>query len=260
MRITQKDKRDYARLKKNVSAKIDRVKNTHNIDISSDIDMTPLENMDRRQFNQFKDQAKVMTKRGVPRYSFTKLNEHVSVSQSELNQLNYNKRLADRQAEKRFNRIKDKPYYDAGRQQSTVGQYAATMKDPDIPGINAPNVQPLEKIPSREYVQSKIEQLDRYTDPNSLKKTTDTLKTNYVNKLKETFNSDAADLIKKIEGINPEDFLELYGMSGDMDIKMFYIGDLDLLEAAVENTENHIDKYMNGETDMDFKTARNNQR
>src|SRR5699024_3533366 len=134
-------------------SKAKRVKKQHNINLLSEnneLKMKTLENMTRNEFNTYKEQARLMTKRGIQRFSYVKINDYVSVSRSEERRLRYNKEIADRQAKRRYDELKDKDYYEEGQEPSKVGVYVETMKKPDIPGINAPHVRSEERRVGKE--------------------------------------------------------------------------------------------------------------
>src|SRR5699024_12469365 len=97
------------------------------------------------------------------------------------------------------------------------------------PGINAPHVLDDRKIASREYVKNKIKQLDKFTNNSIRNERNENMKENYITALKETFNSDSDQLVKQIENIETDDFIELYSRSADMSLSYIYIDDKDLI-------------------------------
>ena len=256
MRITKRDRSEYQRIRRNVLAKIRRTQQTHNIDLSREIRMKDLEDMSRQEFNAFKEQARSFTRRGNPNYTFTKINDHVSISVAERDRLNYLERVAERAAEQRFNKIKDKPFYAGGKPEMSVGEYVNLMADPDIPGIKAPNVLPDDEIKSREYVQGRIQALTKYVTVREQERLRSQLKENYINKYMDTFGED--EVLNIIKDTNDDDFLEMYAMSDDMDISMFYIENDDMLNTMKEDVERFVHAYNRGDTDRDFQNARNN--
>lgn len=262
MRISQRDRSEYERLRRNLLNKAERVKAQHNINFlneNPELKMKPLENMSRSEFNNFKEQARVMTKRGVQRFSYEKLNDHVSVSRSEARRLRESAALAQKQAAQRLEKVADRPLYRGDKpQQTTVGDRVQVMKDPDIPGVSAPDLQDDQKIRSRNYVQSKIKQFERYVDQQDYKKRQSILQDNFINKVKEVFNSDGNSITELIENMSPEDFIEAYSMSDDLNIDHFYLEDMEQLQARVDNIESFINKYNSGQVDLDFKRARDN--
>lgn len=261
MRISKRDRQEYDRLTKALMSKAKRVKKQHNINLLSenpDLKMKPLENMTRNEFNTYKEQARIMTKRGIQRFSYVKINDYVSVSRSEERRLRYNKEIADKQAQRRYDELKDKDYYEEGQQPTKVGEYVETMKNPDIPGINAPHVLDDDKIASREYIQNKISQLDNFSDVSTRNERNDTMKQNYINALKETFNSDSDQLVEQVEKMNTDDFIELYSRSADMSFSFFYSEDDDLLQENLNNIQSYVNSYYQGDVDMDIKNARAN--
>ena len=262
MRISQRDRSEYNRLRRNLMNKAKRVKAEHNINFlneNRDLKMKPLENMSRSEFNNFKEQARVMTKRGVQRFSYEKLNDHVSVSRSEARRLRQSSELARKQAQRRFESVADRPLYRGDEpQQTTVGAYIQTMKNPDIPGVSAPDLKEEQAIRSRDYVKSKIRQFDRYTNQQDYRQRQSTLQENFKNKINEVFNSEGSEITELIDQIEPEDFIEMYSMSDDLNIDHFYLEDLDQLEQRVKNMTRFIKRYQSGEVDMDFKRARQN--
>ena len=256
MRITKRDRSEYRRIRRNVLAKIRRTQRNHDIDLSREIVMKELDSMSRQEFNTFKEQARRFTRRGNPNYTFTKINDHVSISVAERDRLNYLQRVAERAAERRFNQIKDKPFYAGGKPEMSVGQYVNQMADPDIPGINAPNVLPDDDIKSREYVQGRIQALTKYVTVREQERLRSQLKENYINKYIDTFGED--EIIDVIKDTDDDDFLEMYAMSDDMDISMFYIENDDMLNTMKEDVESFVHAYNRGDTDRDFQNARNN--
>ena len=264
MRISKRDRQEYDRLTKALLNKADRVKKQHNINFLSenpDLKMKPLENMTRNEFNTYKEQARLMTKRGIQRFSYVKINDYVSVSRSEERRLRYNKEIADRQAKRRYDELKDKDYYEEGQEPSKVGVYVETMKEPDIPGINAPHVLDDDKIASREYVRNKIKQLDNFSNLSIRNERNEIMKQNYIKGLEEVFNGggdELDELIQQIENIETDDFIELYSRSADMSFTYFYVDDYILLRENFNNIQSYINSYYQGDVDMDIKNARDN--
>lgn len=260
MRIRKQDIEEYRKIRQSILRKINYTKKEHNIDLSNEIQLKALENMTRQEFNAFKEQARSFTRKGNPNYSFVKINDHVSISRTEYQQLERLKKISERVAKERFDRIKDKPFFTSGKEVGKVGDYVQKMKDADIPGIKAPNVKELEKIRNREYIQNRIIALDRYTNIGRTKELNNTLKQNFLRKYEEMFNEDDFDddLFQTLNEMDPYDFLDMYSMSEDMDFNVFYLEDDDLYWTMKENMTNHINSYVSGHIDSDFKRAREN--
>lgn len=258
MRVTKADIKEYNRLKRNVTRKINTTKEQHNIDISSDINIKPIEEYSRQEFNAFKEQARLMTSR-VPRYQYRKLNDHVSVTVAEYDKLKYYERVAKRKADERFNKIKDKGYYVDGQQRQKVGEYASMMRDPDIPGISPPHLMDEADITSREYVQRKITQFEKMANQKKYDEAARTMKENYLQKLKEVFGNNSSEVYEKIEQLNSDDFVTLYSMTDEVDFKyLYYDMENDEQNELLSNIDSYVDKYQNGEMDLSFERAKNN--
>src|SRR5699024_12302379 len=74
---------------------------------------------------------------------------------------------------------------------STSPSQLTTLSLHDALPIYAPHVLDDDKIASREYIQNKIEQLDNFSNVSIRNERNDVMKQNYIDALKETFNSDS---------------------------------------------------------------------
>lgn len=257
MRITKKDRETYNKLRSSIVRKIRNTKNKYNIDLSNEINLKPLKEMNRGEFNAFKEQARIMLK-GVPRYTFVKLNDHLSVNKIQHRRYIEAQKKAEQKAKKRFDELKDKPFFDNNKRIMDVGTYVQTMKNPDIPGINAPRSMDIEDITRLEYMEKKTQELERYNSPRITDEREQRLKENYITALKKEYGDYAVKLIDKIQMIEPSDFVELYAINNDVDIFNIYHSDVNAIGDIVENIIHFIDEYQKGLVDMSFKKAREN--
>lgn len=258
MRITNQDKADYNRLKRNLLNKIKRVQKEHNINLASEIDIKPLEMYTRKEFNAFKEKGKRMLTK-TPRWQFVKLNDRVSVNKIEFRKYTEGQKKAEKKALDRLIKYQDTPIYENNRKISTVSQFAATMKNPDIIGVKPPYSRPINEVKSRDEVLKRIETFEKFNSRRFNEATESRLKENFINAIKIGVGDIGKELIERIENIPNDDFTEIFTMNRDM-MKYFnhYHGDINESIEIVDNVNKFVDRYYNNDIDMSFKNARMN--
>jgi hypothetical protein len=93
IRISKKDEQEYKRLINNAKAKIRRVKKTHNIDLSDEIQLPSLSSFqNRKEFNNFKEDINKFNKGLKNDYKIVKNEKGESFTRKELKHMRENKK------------------------------------------------------------------------------------------------------------------------------------------------------------------------
>lgn len=249
IRIMERDKKEYARLIKNAKAKIRRVKKKYGLDLSDKINIPSLKDFETRsQFNEFKQNQSMFTNRANQNYQFQKNKHNVVASKKEINEL---KRLTE-QAQKNANELIDKysklPFYQKGKQVSTVGQRAQMMKRPAPGGIYPVKDFNFDKYWTRGDFEGAFDKIGKKANPGYYDERTEIMKENYLQLIREAFHSDGDDLYKSIDMMDALDFYDMYLSNDEFDFEEFYNenGEVEGKPQLVNGMEATFQRYING--------------
>lgn len=207
-RIMRKDRTERNRLRKNIREKVRYVQNKYGIDLSSEMPVPKIENFtSRKSFNQFKKNANKFLSQSTREFQFMESPTGAVVSKSELDrQDKYLKRI-NKNYNEQVNRLKGRPYYQGGKQVSTIDRRAEHMGSSNAMGINKPKKMGLEDIKSREGFLKKLERLERQADPDYYFKRNLRMKTNFIHALEGHYDEgEAQEIIDIIDDMDADDF------------------------------------------------------
>lgn len=251
IRIRKKDISEYHRLAKNTRAKIRRTKKNYGIDLRNDVTIPDLESFQTRdQFNKWKQDQESFTNRANLTYQFRKNDHGVVASKREIQQLERNTRRAQEIAENVRKQTKDKPFISGGKKQGTYGQQQIMLGKPNYGGIYRPPDFDFESIGSMREFNRKQESMQKRANVSHFESRMETMKANYMQKLEETFNSDADPLVKRVEKMPDRDFYEMSMIYDEMDFDYLYTED----DGDFINTiHGYLDRYDRGDVNLDLK-------
>lgn len=263
IRITKNDRREHAKLAKNTKAKIKRTLKNHGIDLSSEINIPSLDSFNTRaEYNAWKQQTASFLDRGNWKYQYVKNKNGVSISKSEKSQLERKTKVAQERAKKEIKRVKKLPFISGGKQYGTLEDRLYQMKDANELGIYVPPDFNFDSIQNLSQLNMKRNSVEKRLNQQSIDKRMDDMKDNFIKVLKFSFNSDADELVEKIDNIPSDDFLEIYRMFDEFDFALYRSPKDQIMHTQVEEDEYlgdinqmlvYIDKYERGELNFDMK-------
>lgn len=260
IRITERDKKEYARLVRNTRAKIRRTQKNYGIDLSGEVELPKLEEFStRKEFNEWKERVGSFTNRYNLRYQFVKNEYDVVASKSQLMKIERDTKRAQRIADEELKKVQDKPVFQGGKQFGTVGQRTLHMSTPDVTGIHRPSDFDFSKVRNQQRLEDLQESMEKRAYPEYYDWRKEQLKMNFMKMLEETFNSDADDVVDKLADIPPDDFYEMYLMyPSEFNFDIYYLDDDMDQEASgylneLNKIDSYIDQYKSGKINTDLK-------
>lgn len=233
IRITQRDKEEYTRLRKNSRAKIRRTKKKYNIDLENEIPLPDLESFEtRKEFNEWKKLQKSFTNIGNTEYQFIKNKYGVVASKRELYQIEQDTKKAQRLADKKIKEQENKPLYHKGEKIGKIKDRTMYMKESDVTGIHRPKDFDFSKVRNIRRLKDIQESMNKRKDEEYYDERNARMLENFMRTLEGHFNSDSDDLIKELKEINPDDFYGLYQSN-------FYIFDFNLYDSEGQMIDNN---------------------
>src|SRR5699024_3422087 len=140
IRITQNDRKEYARLVRNTRAKIRRTERNYGIDLSDEVRLPSSidEFSTRKDFNEWKQEMSSFTNRANTNYQFVKNKYDVVASKKQLFKIEQDTKEAQRIAKEEIQKHLDKPVYHKGKKIGTVEDRTLHMSTPDVTGVRVP--------------------------------------------------------------------------------------------------------------------------
>jgi hypothetical protein len=234
-------------LVRNAKNKIKREKKKYGLDRSKEIDIPSLNTIKTRsEFNKLKQNLKKFNVRD--RYVTNE--KGVTLTEREI----YHAKKLTREAQYIAKKEKKKRDRLVNKDKNEMKK----LKEPSY--SNAPMDFDINSVTSRGYLSKKFERLEHQADPERFKEQSKTMRDNFIQKLKEEFNSDADDLIKKLENMNPDTFYALYehangtGRSDFFHFDIFYkpTGIVSSEQDPLPRLNRYIKRYEQGKFDNDL--------
>jgi hypothetical protein len=231
MRITNKIKEDYEKLKKATKRKVrNTVKNQgaiiHDIqngevvsyDIRTKLNIPSLESFKtKKDFDEWSYEQRKFTSGRSPHFKFFK-NEHGTVFTDYAKIVLENKEAkAQKEAEKEREKVADKPFV---KGHGTVEQNLMLMNRPKALGFNKIKID-FNFLWNKADIERKLTGLTVKGSPDYYLEKKQTMKENFASLIEQSFNSDGVALANMIRDISPEDFYEIY-MSYNWDFDYVY--------------------------------------
>ena len=255
IRIMEKDRKEYNRLVRNTKAKIRRTRQNHGIDLTSEVNIRPLESFQtRKAFNEWKEEQKSFTNPANQRYQFVTNKYGFTASKREITQMQQLNRRAQRKSDRLVKELSKLPRMRDAEKKGTVAERVIQIGKSNATGITKPPKFDVESIQSRAHFERKREALEERLEPGYYADRAETMKANYIQKLLETFNSDAREVADKIAEMDTTDFYELYVMNKDeIDFDYLYMDDSQKNRDFVNKIGNTVNAYESGNINMDLK-------
>jgi hypothetical protein len=222
IRISEKDKKEYNKLKNAVKSKIRRTQKNYGVNLENEISVPSLsEFSNRKEYNAWKQKASSFTNRNNTRYQFRKNKNGLVYTVAELNEFN---RLNTRErniAKSKSKKFKDKPFMRHGQQIGTVGDRFGMMKRPKNIGFSIPAKFDINNFYSRYDLNRRKEAMEKRADPKNFDRRLETFKENFINGIEKSFNSEGESLVRKLESIPADVLYDLY-LENDEFQDLFY--------------------------------------
>ena len=257
IRITENDRREFARLVRNSKAKIRRTARNYGIDLSAEVIIPDsIERFQyRSDFNRWKQQMESFTNRYNLRYQFVK-NEHgVVISKADLNRIQRDERRA------RQNALRKRKELERNLSE-TYKRQRGMLKRPDLQGFSMPPEFDFSEIEHGWQLDYRSRQYSERADPRFYDERLETMKDNFIRSVEGTLGAigeDRKDVIKKLRRLDPLDFYNLYQQEYDVMNFQFWDSEgqiYDSSEQVLERLEqivSALEKHENGETNDDLK-------
>jgi Phi-29 DNA terminal protein GP3. len=278
IRMSSKDKKEYARLRKNSLSKVNRVKKNFGNELVMRVtdktgetyakSMLP-ENLisipklnefkTRKEFNEWKQKASSFTNRANKTFQFDKNDYGVVGSQKLLNEIKHDNTKAQKMADKEIKKYLDLPTYSGGEKQvETVGESIKKMgKGHSKTGISRPSNFDFEKIRNKYDLIEKADNTRRKSEEDYYDVRMEQMKANFIEILKLTFHSDANELANNIEKIPAQDFYELYLSKEEFDFNLYDSEGQFGEESDLEQLKSYVQEYLDGDFNTDLKSFPN---
>lgn len=244
IRITNKDKTEYARLVKNAKAKARNVKKKYDLDLSMYVDVPTLDEVSTRaEFNQLKERLSSFTNRANTNFQFKKNELGTVASKHEIYEAKILTEKAQRQAERRRNEILGKPYKVRGNEVMTVADRFAMLKRPPTAGIAVPPDFNFNDFQSTRDFKSYMESIKKKADARHLDQRMELMKQNFIETLSLSFNDEVDHIVEMLKNLPADDFYELYFTEEEFQFEHYY--QADGLVSGEEGDLHHLEKILN---------------
>lgn len=256
IRISESDRKEYARLAKNTRAKINRTAKKYGIDISGDIEIPKIsEFKTRAEYNEWKDSVRRFTNRDNWKYQFVKNKYGVVASKKEIREVERYTEMAQRRAEGIIKDAKYKPFISGGKQQGTLADRMAMMGRPNAGGIYVPPDFNFDSMQTGSQFKNRKENLKERSRSDFMDRRANTMRDNFANILELSFHSAASDLADEIRAIPGLDFFEMYLSIDEFDFNMFDSDgqNVDADEGTLSEIQSYVNRYKRGKLNMDLK-------
>lgn len=256
IRITENDRKEYAKLAKNAKAKIKRTAKTYGIDLTQEIPVPKLDEFKTRSdFNEWKEKSSSFTNRNNLTYQFKKNIYGVVASKKLINQLERDNKRNQRIAEEASKQAENKPFISGNKEQGTVGQRMLQMGRPNVGGITRPPDFDFNTIRNYDRLKRVQENINRRSDPEYYDKRKETMKDNFIYTLGLSFNSNADELVKELRNIPADDFFEMYLMFDEFDFTYYDSENVGAVhdEDKIQQMLSYIERYKRGDIPLPLK-------
>lgn len=194
------------------------------------------------------------------KYQFKKNKYGLSISKSDENKLERETKVAQERAKKQLKQAEKLPFVMGGKTYGTVGDRLRQMPDAHELNIYVPPDFNFDAIQNQSQLRMKRDSIHKRANPNTIDERMEQMKKNFMTVLEKSHNSDAEELIKRLDGVPPKVFLEMYWQFEEFDFTL-YRSDPD--EKFVEEIRNrgtddisqmiaYIDAYNRGDMNFDM--------
>jgi hypothetical protein len=249
-------KKEYKRLRRNVKAKINRVKHDYGLDLSYEIEIPKYEDIyTEEEFDAFVENMSWFTDRHNLNYQFGKNKWGVVYTKAELYEGILNTEKAQENAQEFIDRFKEKEYQIGGKDAGyTVGDRMILFEKENVGGITVPNDFDIDAFQSRSRLEGRLELLEEKAEGIFFDRSMRQMKENFMEALRGSFNSEADDIIDMLDIMPEDDFFELFLMSAEFTFEDYASdGSIDGTAEQAEILRGYLHEYFKGNIDMSLK-------
>jgi hypothetical protein len=254
IRISEKDRLEYNKLVSKAKRKIRDVNKKYGVDLTGEVEFKKIGEFNTRQeYNEWKEKQQSFTNRNNLKYQFVKNQYGTVASKSEINKIQRDVKRAQNLADQANKALVNKPRIAHGGQVAgTLGQKMLQMKRPNAGGIYRPKDFDFKDIRSRTRLEEIEKNIEKRANPKYRDERTERMRDRYIEKLQNTFNSDADRLVELIMLMDVDEFYDMYQMVDEFDFNEIYIEEM-LSELGMqtgdltERLEDYVKRYMRGD-------------
>lgn len=244
---------------RNSKAKIRRTAQNYGVDLSKEIQLPSIEDFKtREEFNEWKHKQKSFTSVANRNFQFRKNEFGVVASKKEIDEIERATKKAQRIAKQLAKQAVNKPFISGGKEQGTVGQRMLQMGKPNTAGIYVPKDFDFDKVRSRKQLLDKKKNMEERSSEKFFDKRMEQMKKNFIEILEKSLNTDADELIRRLQDVPAEDFYEMYLMFDEFDFALWdsdgiIFGNHEEAMSHVSKMLTYVDRYESGKLNMDLK-------
>lgn len=211
----------------------------------------------KKELNEWMDKAKKFTDRSYKKFQFSKNEAGLVITKQVEERAEKNSDIAIESAEKLIESKKGL-IIEGGR--TTLGERLEMQKDDDVGGIRVPKAFDLDVIQSKRRLLEKLNNLEkRRGKAEYFAWRNGVYKENFMEVLREAFNSDANDVIKFLENMDNGDFFDMSLKYTELSIDNYYAKHNQIVgeNEDLEKIREYLKAYDNGEEDFELKNFPN---
>jgi Phi-29 DNA terminal protein GP3 len=220
IRLSDKDRKEFAKLTKNAKAKIRNVNKKYGVNLEGEVEFKKIDEFQTRaEFNKWKQQQASFTNRNNLTYQFVKNEFGVVASKSKILKMQRENKIIQRNVDKEIKRREKMPFISGGKVQGTVGQRMLQMARPM--DLHRPKDFDFRTIKTQQRLHDLEEKFRRKSDPKHMDKRSEKMRDLFIETLERTFNSDADELIRNLRSMSVRDFYDLYQAVDEFDFDYY---------------------------------------
>jgi hypothetical protein len=282
--LKQSEKDEFNRLRKNVQSKLRRIHKVFGDEIVTMIKerdekgnikkngkvyydtvepeffiKTPTLNeiKNKKEMKEWMDKARKFTDRGYSRFQFMKNEDGLAISKQVQERAKKNSEIAIESAKKLIEAKKELPIA-GGR--TTLGERLEMQKDDDVGGIRVPKPFDFDVIRTKRRLLEKLENLEkRRGKAEYFEWRNSVYKDNFMYVLRQAFNSDANDVLEKLEKMDNGDFFDMSLRYEEMQIDNYYRAHNQIVgeDEDLQKVRSYLEAYENGDEDFSLRNFPN---
>jgi hypothetical protein len=209
IRISEKDKKEYNKLKNAVKSKVKRTLNNYGINLENEVSIPSLSEFSTRSdFNQWKAKANSFMKNA--KYKFRKNKNGLVASVAQLNEWQRLSTIERNIAKKKKKEYANQPFMRHGEKIGTVGERFGMLKRPKNIGFSVPSKFDFNNYHTREALERRIKVMEGRARTGEFDRRLATFKENFIAGVEKTFNNHADDLVRKLESLPANVLYDMY--------------------------------------------------
>ena len=211
IRITQKDKIEYTKLRTNARRKLTRLQKNHGVDLTNEIPLKSLDEFETRaEYNKWKNQMKSFTNRFNLNYQFRTNKYNVTKSVKEIQEMNRLRNREIRKAKEKVKDIENKTLIQKGKEYGKVKEKSRYMGEPETTKIHVPKKLDFDKVQSNRKWEEMEEIAKKRISGEHYETRNQRMLDNFIKALEGSFHGEEEDLVKKLKEVGADDFYEMW--------------------------------------------------